>query len=310
MENKSNGNLNISGFGNSNGGCYENVSISGGGNISGDIECNDFRISGMGEVKGNVKAANVKISGTASIKGNLDATGQVSVSGASDIDGDMNGNNVSISGVSKIKGSLVCDELTISGSSSINGDANANRLKVSGTSNVKGNLKGETIDIRGAADIGGDCECESFKAQGGFKIGGLLNAEDIDIRLYYKCTVNEIGGEKISVRKGDAFADIGRLIKNLFNFKESLIVNCIEGDDIYLENTIAKVVRGNNITIGEDCEIDLIEYRNELKVQASSNVSKQVKMNGSESSDLAAESKAHDNNTSVDPSFDQEKPLL
>jgi cytoskeletal protein CcmA (bactofilin family) len=303
MENQRGGNLNISGFGSSNGGNYDNVNISGGGNINGDIECGDFKISGMGDVKGNVTAANVKISGTASIKGNLKVSDEVSVSGASDVDGNVEGKTIRISGVSKIKGNLTCEELSISGASTINGDAVATKLKVSGTSNVKGNLRGEDIDIKGAADVGGDCECENFKAQGGFKIGGLLNAEDIDIKLYYKCTVNEIGGEKISVRKGEAFADIGRLIKNLFNFKESLIAQSIEGDDIYLENTIAKVVRGNNVTIGPDCEIDLVEYRNELKILDGGNVNKQEKVNLQENS-------CNNGDSDVDGCEEINKPLI
>ena len=44
-----------------------------------------------------------------------------------------------------------------------------------------------------------------------------------------------------------------------------LTVDIIEGDDIYLENTHAKVVRGNNITLGPGCEIELVEYKNDFK---------------------------------------------
>lgn len=39
----------------------------------------------------------------------------------------------------------------------------------------------------------------------------------------------------------------------------------IKGDDIFLEYTKAKVVRGNNIIIGSNCEIDLIEYKNNFE---------------------------------------------
>jgi hypothetical protein len=51
-----------------------------------------------------------------------------------------------------------------------------------------------------------------------------------------------------------------------------LVTDTIEGDDIYLEYVKAKVVRGNNIEIGPDCEIDLIEYKNTLKQHESSRV--------------------------------------
>lgn len=278
MENQNRGDLQISGFGSSNGGSYNNVSISGGGNINGDIECNDFKISGMGNVRGNVKAENLKISGTGNIKGNLSSENEIGISGVADIDGDVKTKKIKCSGASKIKGSVQCEEFIVSGTTSVEGDVNSKNLKVSGSTNIHGNVHGEEVEIKGALDIGGDCECESFKSNGGFKIGGLLNAGDIDIRIFYKCSVNEIGGERISIRKSEGFAEIGRFIKNIFNIKEYLITQSIEGDDIYLENTVAKVVRGNNITIGPECEIDLIEYRNELKVEAGSRVNKQEKI--------------------------------
>jgi hypothetical protein len=36
----------------------------------------------------------------------------------------------------------------------------------------------------------------------------------------------------------------------------------IEGDDVYQEDTKAKVVRGNNVMIGQGYEIKLVEYKN------------------------------------------------
>jgi cytoskeletal protein CcmA (bactofilin family) len=278
MENQNRGDLHISGFGTSNGGTYNNVSISGGGNIGGDIECQDLRISGMGNIKGSVKAENAKISGTAGVKGDLISVNEVTVSGAADIDGDVKTKLIKTSGVCKIKGNLTSEELVVSGTTSVDKDVNTKKIKVSGNTHMRGNVHGEEIDIKGNAEIGGDCECEKFTANGGFKIGGLLNAGEIDIKIFYKCSVNEIGGEKITIRKSDGFAEIGRFIKNIFNIKEYLITQCIEGDDIYLESTVAKVVRGNNVTIGPDCEIDLVEYRNELKILNDTKVNKQEKI--------------------------------
>jgi len=44
-----------------------------------------------------------------------------------------------------------------------------------------------------------------------------------------------------------------------------LKVDIIEGDDVYLENTIAKIVRGDNINLGPGCKIELVEYKNNFK---------------------------------------------
>ena len=49
------------------------------------------------------------------------------------------------------------------------------------------------------------------------------------------------------------------------NGHSELVADIIEGDDIYLENTHAKVVRGNNITLGPGCEIAFVEYKNDFK---------------------------------------------
>lgn len=38
----------------------------------------------------------------------------------------------------------------------------------------------------------------------------------------------------------------------------------IEGDDIYLENTKADIVRGNKVKIGPGCQIGVVEYRDDF----------------------------------------------
>ena len=60
--------------------------------------------------------------------------------------------------------------------------------------------------------------------------------------------------------------------------KNELSCNLIEGDNVYLENTIAKTVRGNNVTIGPGCKIELVEYKNNLKMDDEVKVSTHKKM--------------------------------
>jgi len=47
--------------------------------------------------------------------------------------------------------------------------------------------------------------------------------------------------------------------------KKLLEVDTIEADEIYLESTHAKVVRGKNITLGSECRIGLIKYEDSFK---------------------------------------------
>jgi cytoskeletal protein CcmA (bactofilin family) len=231
--------LKMSGAGNVAGGKYRDVKISGAGSISGDIECVSFDTSGASTVNGNVKTKIFGVSGAAEIKGNVEAE------------------NVKISGGSRIKGDVV-----------------TKTIKISGASKIKGSLHAEEVDISGSVEIKEDCEAEHFKAKGGFEIGGLLNAGEVDITIYGRCRAREIGGEKIDIRRGggNIFA---KVIKYIFTQGEILTTSVIEGDDIYLEATTAKIVRGNNVTMGSDCNIELVEYRNKISVAPDSKVNDQ-----------------------------------
>ncbi len=231
MENTNRGNLKISGAGSGTGGSYEEVRISGAGSIDGDIDCRLLKISGAGEVNGNVKAEDIRISGTGDIKGNIE-----------------------------------CDNIQVSGACEVKGDVQSKSIRISGGSDFKGGLKADQIEISGAIEVKGDCEAESFTASGAFEIGGLLNADNIDIRMKGYCSVAEIGGEKISIREGEEFFNLVRMISSVFSTRQGMKCSIIEGDDIYLEDTRAKIVRGNNVTIGKGCEIELLEYRNEINI--------------------------------------------
>ena len=235
--------IKISGSGSVVGGRYNEVKISGSGDIKGDIECNYLKTSGSSDIKGNVKAKIIEVSGSSDIKGNVE-----------------------------------CEEMRTSGSSSARGNVIAKKIKVSGVSNIGGNLYAEDVEISGCSEVKLDCEAENFRARGIFKIGGLLNAENIDIHVGGHCRAREIGGEHIEVR----LKDMGGIITKLLRFVSAqecrLLTELIEGDNIYLEGTIAKVVRGNNITIGTGCEIDIVEYKNELKVVDGGKVKKETKI--------------------------------
>lgn len=261
MMNATNGSIKISGSGSAGGGVYDEVKISGSGKITSNIECNEFHISGSGKVEGDVKAKEFKTSGSSRIEGNLDAE-EIRISGSSHIAGRMNGGQVKVSGSAHIEKGISGGEIEISGSSHIGEGVRVERIRISGGTNIKG-----------------DCEAEEFIAKGGFSIDGLLNAGNIEICVGGSCSAKEIGGEKIEVREfGGGVFMFNKIINLLFNHTHCLKTELIEGDDIYLEYTVAKVVRGNNITLGKGCLIDTVEYKGELKVIDDAKVSNQVKI--------------------------------
>ncbi|AYD40191.1 cell shape determination protein CcmA [Clostridium fermenticellae] len=225
--------MKISGSGNINGGRYNEVKISGAAKVEGDIECHSYKCSGSSFTNGSVKAHMVGISGSTKLSGNINA-----------------------------------DEITVSGSLHILGDADTKKMKISGGSDIGGSLHAEEVQISGTVFMNGDCEAENFNVRGEFKIGGLLNAGNIDVEMCGSCRVKDIGGENIKVKLGRR-----RLFTKMLNFFANggrLEAGTIEGDDIFLENTTAKIVRGNNVVIGDNCDIEVIEYRNKVNIDSTS----------------------------------------
>ncbi|MGE8207080.1 polymer-forming cytoskeletal protein [Heyndrickxia sp. NPDC080065] len=231
--------LMINGFGSSGGGQFKEVVVNGNGTINGNIDCRNYDCNGMGTLNGDASAESVRING----KG-------------------------------KINGSVVARDIKVDGHAALNGDVTSETIRISGHCSIGGTVKSEKIKINGKANIGGNCESEEFVTEGQFSIGGLLNAEDIDITLHAECKAKEIGGQTIRIRqKPSGFM---KLIKALFPTR--LITDMIEGDDIYLEGVHAKVVRGNNVTIGSSCEIDLVEYYEECSIDKGSSVKESNKL--------------------------------
>ncbi|OCT10676.1 hypothetical protein A8709_22830 [Paenibacillus pectinilyticus] len=221
-------NLNITGSSTAAGGLYDRVKIVGEGIIEGDTQCRHLKCMGTLEMDGELQAGHIGIVGTFSMAGNAQS-----------------------------------DTMKNSGTVSISGDADIGVLTGSGTMEVKGHLQGNKIDFKGQVAAGGDCEVEVFKLKGLFDVGGLLNAGEIDIRLFQDSSAKEIGGEKIRIRKASLLHPLSLFFRP--SSHAAVTAGIIEGDDIYLEHTKAKVVRGNQVVIGPGCEVDLVEYKVHLE---------------------------------------------
>ncbi|MEH7012559.1 polymer-forming cytoskeletal protein [Neobacillus niacini] len=226
METKKRGDLLINGFGSSNGGSFNTLTINGKGTVNGDVNCMEFDCNGTGTINGNVVSNTAKFNGHGKIKGNLES-----------------------------------QSLTIDGTAGITENLMVKKLKVSGKANVGGKIKSDEIKIKGRLTVGEDCEAETFKAESQFTIGGLLNADLVDITIFANCKAKEIGGQTILIKQK---ASLPGLLKGFI--PTQLETELIEGDKIEIENTKASMVRGNNITIGPNCIIGVVEYSGELSM--------------------------------------------
>ena len=217
----------LAGSGSASGGVYQEVKITGEGQVIGNLECTDFKIYGTSRVDGNIQSRSFKIFGTSVVVGNVDS-----------------------------------DRAYIYGTSDIGGDLSVKRLKLYGSSDIGGSLTGDQLQIGGEVTVLKDCEAESFTAKGAFTIGGLLNAGTVHIQLFGPCSAREIGGETIKVTRSGLAYSLHKLLHSLAPRTENnLTADTIEGDNIYLEYTRARVVRGSSVHIGPGCEIECVEYK-------------------------------------------------
>jgi cytoskeletal protein CcmA (bactofilin family) len=225
------GSLTINGSGSYGGGVYRKINVRGDGTITTDFECDVFKTFGTSHALKNAKAEKFDIFGEARVNGNLE-----------------------------------CEKLKIFGTAVVGGTATIEVSKVLGTLEIGGRLSGGEAEIKGSIAVAGDAEFESFKSSGSFDIKGLLNAESVEVSLRYGFSkVEEIGGERITVKKKSSFLPFTK-------GEGSLEARVIEGDEVFLENTKADVVRGKNVRIGAGCEIGIVEFRESLKVDSGARV--------------------------------------
>lgn len=195
---------------------------------------NKILIEGSGNMGGDVDCTGLKIYGSGNFRGNLKTEGDINVKGHSRIEGNLKAKTVCIEGYTKVGSDMFVDEAAVTGNIQVDGDFNA----------------------------------EIFTLNGGFRVGGMLNVDILKMNLEWPCKVHEINGGEIEIKKSEKPSFKFKRLASLFGHSashEGLVVDTIEGDDIYVEDTMAKVVRGNNVELGPGCKIELVEYSKNLK---------------------------------------------
>lgn len=220
------------------------LKISGSGMIASG-EYNKVSISGAGKLTGSIKCEELHVSGSAKGDGGITANKEMKVSGAAKVDGDITSENISVSGV------LKC------------GNVKCNDIKVSGAITSTGNIEAETVSFSGEINV-----C------------GLINAEKIFIKTG-NGKVGNIGGTEIKILspKNSGGVRLPILSKLLGDKGNHFVVEgSIEGDTIALENIKARIVTGSTVAIGDGCDIEEVQYQNEIEISPKAHVGKMVKL--------------------------------
>lgn len=240
--------MRISGSGQIAPGEYENIRISGSGRLSGLVRCASFHVSGS--ARGEEVACK----------------NEFKVSGSCGIDKDLR-----------------CESLGVSGSFSCGGNIIAQgKVHCSGSAHATGSIKCGELKASGGISAGGDIEAETVKVSGKINCGGLLNAEEINICSSGSMEIGTIGGSKVAIYLDKGAKRIERLplLSSLISFLGGSVrvKNAIEADTIALENVKAPRVSGRIVAIGEDCEIELVQYSEEIEVSPKAKVGRTEKI--------------------------------
>jgi cytoskeletal protein CcmA (bactofilin family) len=231
----------------------------------------------MGEYPMNNRIEDLIIKGSGNSAGGNFKT--VNIKGNGKIDGDIECNIMKIEGRCTIYGNLKAETVEIKGNSTIKGSCNSADIDIQGEANFGDDVSAEEINAKGRINVSGNFNAEKFNMEGAFQIRGLLNAGELELKLHGPSEAREIGGENITIKREGRliFPRIEKMITTL-GFNTCLITDVIEGDEIYLEYTKAKIIRGNNIELGPGCEIELIEYKDSYKQDEKAVVNNYKKM--------------------------------
>ena len=244
------------------------MNISGSGKIAAGDYNESIKVSGSGRLEGNIRCVALSCSGSVKGDGSVDCTEDVRVSGSCHIEENLIAKNISASGAIKIGGNMKAAET----------------VKISGSLNCGGSVKGANISCSGSVVVGGEMSAEEIGISGRINCEGLMNAEKIEIDMSgasVTSAVGSMGGSEIKVLNSKGGKAISRmpLLKHIVGGSGSLTVKeLIEGDVVALEYTTVPKVVGRIVAIGDGCEIDLVQYSEEIEIHPKAKVEKYEKI--------------------------------
>lgn len=240
--------------------------ISGSGQIAAG-EYDKVKISGSGQMNGFVRCGSCHVSGSASGE-EIVCKNELAISGSSRFSKNVKAGRVSVSGTLHGDGDIVVSET----------------MSCSGRTESEGSIKCGTLSVAGQLSAAGDVEAEMIKIDGSVNCGGLMNAEEITLEFKAGMKIGSIGGSKIVIYRHSGPAKKLRLpllssfIKNSGSGGRVCVRDSIEGDSIAVEGVVAQRVSGRVVAIGDECEIELVQYSETLEVSPDAKIGRTEKI--------------------------------
>jgi cytoskeletal protein CcmA (bactofilin family) len=279
-------NVHLAGAGRVSGGVYDTVTVAGSGRIEGDVDANLIKTAGSCRIDGDVKTKELKTAGSCRVAGDIKAT-LMKTAGSCVIEGDVQADELKIAGTQTVEGALRAKEITSAGSLRVSEDVEAEKFLSRGGFEIGGLLSAEEVKI----ELGGGKVSEI----GGTRIEVRRRGRSFwDWRREPRVHIHmRRGPEDLGETLESIFEDlerigeeVGRAVGESFSYSYGwagrgsgyLEADTIEGDEIFLENTKARVVRGKKVQIGEGCEIETVEYSESVEIAPGAGVKEQRKV--------------------------------
>ena len=242
------------------------MNISGSGRILAGEYNEKISVSGSGKIDGKVRCKALSCSGSVSCNGELECIEDVHVSGSMKLEQGLKAQSIHVSGSLKVDGECVAEQ----------------DVKVSGMLKCHKTLKCTTLKVAGVLNCEEGIEAEEVKILGGIHCAGLLNAENVAIEFNQTTSsIGSIGGSNITILGKDSKSALNRLAlfsKLAKNIGMLQIHQSIEGDTIAVEKVNAPLIVGRIVAIGAGCQVDLVQYSEEIEIHPDAVVKKVEKI--------------------------------
>lgn len=279
-------NVHLAGAGRVSGGIYDTVTVAGAGRIEGDVDANLIKTAGSCRIDGDIKTKELKTAGSCRVAGDV-KTELMKTAGSCLIEGDVQADEVKIAGRQTVEGVLRAKEITSAGSLRVSEDVEAEKFLSRGGFEIGGLLSAEEVKI----ELGGGKVTEIGGARIEVRRRGPFWGwrREPRVHIHMRHGPEGLGEtlESIFEDLGHIGEEVGRAVGGSFGHVAAyqwlgrgsgyLEADTIEGDEIFLENTKARVVRGKKIQLGEGCEIETVEYSDSLEVAQGASVKNQKK---------------------------------
>jgi len=190
---------------------------------------------------------------------------------------------IKIEGISKIKENVICNNLHVEGLLKVKGKVNTQIFNCEGITRSFGNINAKEVEINGVLKLRrAKLECDLINCDGIIVCNKEISSDEIYIDG--ACSVKRMYGDKITIKNESNHITEQKIPRAILPFcywyfgrKLSLshsIIDNIECTELVANNLKAKVVKAQNITLGENCEIDRIECSGELKYHDSCKIDK------------------------------------